>query len=51
MQAVMDTSPLQLSYDLEEEVLRDAPLFEVYLDDKCKTRPEDLRTDICIPIE
>lgn len=33
------------------EELRDAPPYEVYLYDKCKTRPEDLRTEIHIPIK
>lgn len=31
--------------------LRDSDPFEVYLDDKTKTRPEDLRTEIYVPIK
>lgn len=34
------------------ETLRDAPCFEVYLNrDPRRTKPENLRTEICIPIE
>jgi AraC family transcriptional regulator len=33
------------------EQLRDVSPYEVYLDDKSKTKPEDLRTEIYIPIE
>ena len=29
----------------------DAPPMEIYLNDPDKTRPEDLRTEICIPIK
>ena len=29
---------------------RDAPCFEVYLNDPAKTAPDDLLTDICVPI-
>lgn len=31
--------------------LREAPCFEVYLDDPERTPPEKLRTEICVPIE
>ncbi|MFH0879846.1 MAG: AraC family transcriptional regulator [Lentisphaerota bacterium] len=31
--------------------LRNATCFEIYLDDVAKTKPQNLRTEICIPIE
>ena len=33
-----------------EAKLRDAPSFELYLNDPSDTAPEDLLTDICVPI-
>jgi AraC family transcriptional regulator len=30
---------------------RNAPALEVYHNDPQNTRPEDLRTDICVPVE
>ncbi len=33
------------------ESLKDTPCFEVYLNDPCKIKPEDLKTEICIPID
>ena len=32
------------------EALRDAPSFEVYLNDPMDTKPDDLLTDICVPL-
>ncbi len=33
------------------EELRDAPCFEVYLNDPMDTNPDDLLTDICVPLK
>ncbi len=38
-------------YPSSGEKLRECEPFEVYLDDSAKTKPEDMRTDIYIPIQ